>query len=1065
MVHQVKINLLGPVTVERDGEPVDGFKSRKVLVLLSYLAYQSQPNNRSRLAALLWIDKDESRGRANLSWALNNLNQLLPGIIQSDRDSVELHMESEETVCWVDTARFEELASQGDSTSLIAAAELYRGSFMDGVILDDCPEIDNWIAGNQQYWRQKILQVFSELIDYYVSRGDFIQGMHYATRLLAIEPWREDVHRRVMVMLARSGQRNAALAQLDTLKRILKEQFNIEPEEETLALYDDIREGRLLPGQEDLTTILQEHTAPAAQKGTTSNLTKFAQLPPFVGRMSELSQISEWLRNPECRLITVIGPGGIGKTRLAIQAAVGHSQDTFSEVFFIPLSNLSSPNSIFGAILAEIGIVTQENANGMEQLLHYIGRKRILFVLDNFEHLIDGAEIINRIAIQAPGVKFLITSREPLNLRTEMRLPLGGLPYPPLEATFSTSGTTGMLIAPDQPGRLWKMGDYSAAQLFVQSARRVKPDFSLDSDTEKNVIRICQLLEGMPLGIELAASWVRVMSCNQVAREIADNIDFLETNLRDVPARHRSMRGVFNHTWMLLNDAEQVVLRRLSIFPGRFTLEAAKAVSGATPAQMAALTDKSILRLTAAGHYDIHRAISQFAEEKLIQLPTERDEIYDRLSAYYAHFLHDLEPDLSGEHQKEALQKIAEAIENIRIGWDWGVKGHKYAELDMALEGIYRYSEIRSWYQESENFFAQAVQAIFEAKEEDLSDQGGIVLRNVLVGKLLSRQGALCGRMGLFGKAVDLLEDALVVLRQYNAEQEIAFGLNELGYVIFRFGDFDQARTLFEEALAIGKNHDDAYIRASTLTNLGLVAETLGEYEQAGEIYRESLALFEVLGDRHGISSVLNRMSDIARMRDQYEEAKQLIERGLEISRELGDRYREAFSLGTLGQANLALGDHEIAKDQYREAYEILRGLGSRKGMVFALRDLGVVSTQLQEYGQAHRRFADALKIAREIQAVSLGLETLAEIACLMIHEQAGEQLMVAELVCHVLEHPASTELAKRNARQVLAELEAELRPEKLKLAEAASREKSFYRYVGDTIEYLNQPLIGEDSI
>jgi predicted ATPase/transcriptional regulator with XRE-family HTH domain len=330
------------------------------------------------------------------------------------------------------------------------------------------------------------------------------------------------------------------------------------------------------------------------QRRTTRSTNLPAPPTPLIGRETELAQIAARLDQRDCRLLTLVGPGGVGKTRLALQAAIELSASFPDGVCFVPLAALNSAELLVPAIAGALGFTFHGRADPKAQLLTYLREKDLLLVLDNFEQLLAGADVLSDLIQVAPGVVLLATSREPLHLRVEWLLDIPGLLVP---ARADDSGVE----------------QSSAVRLFVQTANRMQADFTLSPATIPSVVRICQFVAGMPLAIELAAAWVRSRSCSEIARELEQSLESLATTMHDVPARHRSMRAVFDHSWRLLSDAEQGVLRRLSVFRGGMQADAAARVAGATPLLLAALVDKSLLRHNGAGRYQLHELVQRYA--------------------------------------------------------------------------------------------------------------------------------------------------------------------------------------------------------------------------------------------------------------------------------------------------------------------------------------------------------------------------------------------------------------------------------------------------------------------
>jgi predicted ATPase/transcriptional regulator with XRE-family HTH domain len=373
-------------------------------------------------------------------------------------------------------------------------------------------------------------------------------------------------------------------------------------------------------------------------------------LTPFIGRELELAALSQLLGDPQCKLLTIIGPGGIGKTRLAIEAAQ-HAVDLFPDgVWFIPLISLNSPTLIVPAIAEALNVSFQFRSTNPTQLLRYLHPQKALLLIDNAEHLLDGVGVFAEILEECPQVKLLVTSRERLNLLSEWVFEIQGLPVP----------------ASDQ---VEKIEDFSSVALFLQSARRVQAGFEIREVDRKWVQRICRAMEGMPLGIELSTAWVGLLSCQEIAKEIEHKLDFLCVSMRDLPERHRSLRATLDHSWKLLKDEERLVLSRLSVFRGSFSLEAAQEICGASLVLLSSLKNKCLLYRTEQGLYHLHEIIRQYAEGKLAEDPGENERVKDRHAAYYVQCLAKWEKALQSSRQLETFDEMAQVIDNLSQGW------------------------------------------------------------------------------------------------------------------------------------------------------------------------------------------------------------------------------------------------------------------------------------------------------------------------------------------------------------------------------------------------------------
>jgi predicted ATPase/DNA-binding SARP family transcriptional activator len=685
-VERVRLHMLGAERVERGGKPVSGFESRKALALLCYLALQSQPRPRAQLAELFWPDRTEARSRGNLNRVLHNLTHLVPGCLDVNRQSVGIAFGA---VIWIDVVEFDQLATQGDLASLSAAADLYAGDLLAGIALDDCPEFDQWLAATREHWRQRAIHVLHRLVEHHSHAGAYAAGIAHAERLLAIDPWQEEAHRAMMRLLAASGQRNAALAQYEACRRRLADDLGIEPESATIALYEQLRDGveleALAVGQ-PLAPLPARPAAPSQRlpRPTTS----------FIGRERELEQIVERLHDPECRLLTLLGLGGIGKTRLALRAAEALAPHFADGVAFVALEPDSSEGFLLAAVADACNFVFTRGADPAQLLANYLRRREILLLLDNGEYLGTGARALAALLEQAPGVKVLAASRERLQMQGEWLLEIEGLEY---------SG------AVDDPAGTLS----SAIQLFRQRVAHARPGRPLAPQEYADAARICQLVAGSPLAIELAASWTRVLSCREIANEVARDLNFLTTSLKDVPERHRSLRAVFDHSWRLLVETERAVCRRLSVFRGGFDRIAAERVADATPGVLAALVDKLFVYRGAVKQYALHELVRQYTQAKLAEDPDEYDQTQRRHFGHYAALIQERAPALASAGQPDAKQaalaEINAEIENIRAGWSWAASQQAVEMVEPFVEGLALFYNHQGWFAEIVSLLEEAL--------------------------------------------------------------------------------------------------------------------------------------------------------------------------------------------------------------------------------------------------------------------------------------------------------------------------------------------------------------------
>jgi predicted ATPase/DNA-binding CsgD family transcriptional regulator len=658
-----------------------------------------------------------------------------------------------------------------------------------------------------------------------------------------------------------------------------------------------------------------------------------AQATPFVGRSHELADIAGLLNDPACRLLTLVGPGGIGKTRLALEAAAQLlttpafvSTPASSEevafrngIYFVPLQPLNSPDFIVSTIANAVNFQFYAGGEPKQQLLDYLREKFLLIVLDNFEHLLDGAELVSEILAYAPEVKVLATSRERLNLLEEWVLDVLGLPVPASEAET-------------------EIGNYGAVQLFVQNARRVQVGFALTDTQKPAVTRICRLVGGMPLGIELASAWVRALSCEEIAIEIERSLDILATPARNVPPRHRNMRAVLEHSWKLLTEEEQSVFRKLSVFRGGFTREAAEQVAGASLHTLATLVDKSLLRVDANGRYDVHELLRQYAREKLTESDETKD-VMERHRDYFLAFAESAEVEFFGVNQLDWFNRLEAEHSNLRAAIGWSLESGDIA-AGLRLTGSLYYF----WAVQNRREGYERLMDILSLPEANV--------RTTIRAKALNGAGRYQWVQGNYHEARLLLEEALAIAREVGDGSEVAVALRNLGPVLYSLGEYEAAGRSLEESLPFARQLQDQFGIAWSLMFLGDVALKQRSAEQAQRLYEESIDLLRQLGDKTMLTYAVRRLGVVMIGNEDYERSKALCQEGLKLNIMIGDRRGVAACL--VGLAGLA----------------IAQGYG-----IHATQLLGAAERLLNDIA-GHLFLPDRLEYERHMQSVRTQLDT-----------------------------------------------------------------------------------------
>lgn len=744
-----------------------------------------------------------------------------------------------------------------------------------------------------------------------------------------------------------------------------------------------------------------------------------ASLPPLLGREPELAALGRLLRDPSCRLVTLIGPGGIGKTRLAVEACSRHHSLFANGAYFVSLASIHSSAFLLPALAEALGVASQSGAAPRALLLAHLRGKRALLALDNFEHLLDSAGLLADILEQAPGVKLLVTSRERLSLQSEWVFVLQGLPVPPADQVEHAL-------------------EYTSVQLFVQSARRASVAFELRAGAYAAVVDICRMVEGMPLGIELAAAWVSVLDCRQIAQEIERSLDFLATSIRDVPDRQRSLRAVFDHSWSLLTPQERGVLGRLATFRGGFRRDAAEQVVGATLLSLYALTSKSLLRHSETGRYDLHEVVRQYALARFVADPACEPTRAEH-SRFYLSLLRDREAALKGAAQREAIRELKDEIDNLRAAWAWAIDHRAYALIGPALRSFGLLCSVGVLYSEGIEQIEQIVEAL-------RSESIGLEQQTVL-GMALAQLGMLYFRSGQFGRATSLYEESLATLRPLGNPALLTDPLVISGVIRHLDGELDRAQALMEEGLSCARSADDRSMTAYARFNLGYIAALRGHYVEGYEQMQEGLALWRELGDPSAIALGLNHITPTAIQLGRLDEAETFMEESLSLLTQVGDRWGMGTAYRLLGRVALAQGDGCAAQAHIRRSLDIFKGYIVGWDIAQSLIYLGEAAWVTGDPAEARRILLEALHAAQEARATPLMLDVFSRLA--VLQAQSGEREEALRLACAVLGHPASVHEAKSRAAAVEAAATAQLATDQLLAAKRWAAERSLESITG----------------
>ncbi|RIK30414.1 MAG: hypothetical protein DCC56_08805 [Anaerolineae bacterium] len=883
----LSLSYLGALQIKRNNAPITNFISNKVPALLAYLAVTRRPHSRDKLAALLWGEMSDADAKNNFRQALANLKKFFDDELTITRDSVEFTGNG-----FVDSVEFEtalrsasSLDGEPASVILTDSLRLYRGDFLEGFHLRDAPDFEDWMLTERARLRELTLQALHRLAEIELSRANFPAALEATARLLSFDSWREEAHRQRMSALARVGQRSAALAQYQTCRRILEKELGVEPSAETTALYEQIRKA----GESSL------HNLPVSATS-------------FIGREAELAEIRVRLGNAEGRLISLTGEGGVGKSRLALQAAQGLIQQFINGVWFVPLAAVKDVEGMFLAIASALKI----NAASGKELQEFLRDKNLLLILDNMEQLIGAASLewIGETLRAAPQVKMLVTSIARLNIQAETVLEVRGLPF--AEASSP------------------------AAKLFIERARQIKTDFSPNADELADIARLCKLVDGSPLALELSAAWVRGLSAREIVREIERNLDLLASTQQDLPLRHRSMRAVFDHFWDLLTPDERIVFQKQAVFRGGFTRPAFQAVTGADLKMLTRLVDTSAIHRNQNGRYHRHALMVEYAAMRL----RENDALYNQTrkahARYFSAFVKDLEWEFFGGQPQKAMPLFLADLSNIRMAWEWGVEKRDTKTINDMSDSFMQGFDLAGLYADGRDLALSAVKGLESVKSTKKENQ-------IAKGRTMGLAGAFLFRLGEYQQAMAWCKQSMRALEQARPHIAYAHTLVYAGAAAFGLGDLNGVVKFWKRAVKEYQAVGSTWGEMTANSNLAEAYNALGKFAEGKSCAQHALALAQKMDNSEMIGAASTSLASFAMQADQLDEATRYAEDALHSHQQVGHDAHIANSLAILAKIASKQNKFDEARRLLEESVGILERVGNKLYLEERRRELNEV--------------------------------------------------------------------------------------------------------------------------
>ncbi len=729
-----------------------------------------------------------------------------------------------------------------------------------------------------------------------------------------------------------------------------------------------------------------------AVRAATPKLYNFpAETTPFVGRERELTDLVALIDDPSRRLLTLVGPGGTGKTRLAM--ALGERVlDRFPDgIYFVPLEGVDDASHVSAKIAETLGLEMGGSAPPMEQVKAFLREKQALLLLDNLEQLVSGAQQLAEGMDMMPHITVVATSRERLRLRGEQVYEVDSMQIPPLDLTDVED-----LCA------------YPSMQLFVNNAKRNAPDFDLTPENAPDVNRIINLVQGMPLGIELAAGWLEILPVNEIVTEIEQSLDFLETDLRDVPERHRSLRAVFDHSWNLMSSEEQDAFMKLSLFRDGFDRAAALEVTGTSLRTLTVLGNKSLVFRAPDGRFSVPKLLRQYAEEQFFAHCNNGADVLQKYVYFYAKYADSISEIFTTPREHSAAEAFEKEGENIRHAWKLALKHNHIGALDLMMRGLYEFVMSRSMFLEGLILFDELITTL---QARGMAHTETYWRGRVLQSTIMGRRGDYKNAEAIAAQTVEHFKDtddtfyyayafnshaySLMMLGNHDLARtqsqrnvEItepgtfayAMACGNLGYIEFLAGNLETAKEIYEKLINSTYTRDSSptgYAFASN--NLGEIFQAIGKYDRAQQQYEIAYQVFKEINQRRGMAFTTNNLAGIYQLQGNMERAKELYDKAHRLNRETGDQAGIGHSLSALGNIAFYYEQRfEAALGYYREAMQLRKEIGDRAGYGRSAAEVGMTLYMLGRIVEARPYFEDALEIGEALNdSVVLGLANI----------------------------------------------------------------------------------------
>lgn len=909
---RVQLHLLGRAHIRLDGESLE-LPFGKASALLAYLAYQQDWVPRSDIRYLFWADREEHKASNNLRQLLKSLGNLTY-IHNLERHNGRLR--------WSVTTDLQAFWSAVEDKNWAAAVSSYEGELLSGFRLQQAAEFENWLEFEREslarQWRSAVMQLCDALER--SQRHDQIAPL--LDRLLDTDPYDEDIVQRSMKLAYAQRETARALKTYQHFRERLRRDLGEEPSQTTIVLAEHIRSGQLI----------NDGGQVAIRISGSKRLRLPRQMSPFIGREKEQRDLQHRLLQPDVQLLSIIAPGGMGKTRLALAVAERLDAQFPDGVVFISFAAITDPQQMLSTLATGLEFSFYGQDDPKTQLLSYLSQKEMLLVLDNLEHLVHDNSLIVDLLRHCPKLKLLVTSRERLNLNSEWVYDLGGLHYPNDAAS--------------------NLHSYDAVAFFLYTARH--PQLSHDVFESKDVVQLCRLVQGMPLALLLAAAWLRVLPLKDILTELSKGLELLQSDALDLPERHRSMESVFDTTWQRLSKSDRLAWAKLSVFEGGFNREAAQTVTSVSLLQLLNLINKALITRQGERFYQ-HPLIQQYGRKQLINLGLAT-EVQDNHAHYYLSGLKALENDLFSPKKPAAIALMQSEESNILMAWRWAAT-HARAKvlegalrpLSLLLEFMTRWDELCDLLSQAESYLPRTSLTRARLQLERARRLNGYALRDLELAKQLANESL-----------------AVFSTRGYFAIEDKAYALHALGNTAFLQLNVELAEQHWRKACSLFRECGSDLGYAGINQNLGILYMNTARFDEAEDCFRESTEHFKGIGHLQGYDDALHNWVLLEYRRGNFSKALHMAEESLELERMFQQPVRMAERLDGLANMLKIVGRLQEAKSYYLEQISVVQGLNDRiksQRTAMATRGLGCIAWLQGDYAEGRRMLSETKAI------------------------------------------------------------------------------------------------------